>query len=157
MILHRAWLVQDLPRRSRPWRHGLTGRAGIGADVMDRSTGGPRAVVATVPQPRAQQMRPTRGPSAGDVWAPVGSGAAEEARGLTEERDRIAQRLNSIVVHRLFAAGLELQAALGLAGDGPGAGRIVLAIGELDQAITDLRDAIFDHVLVAAHPDRSHG
>jgi signal transduction histidine kinase len=128
----------------------------MGADVMDRSTGVPGAMVAAVPQPRAQQMRPTRGPPAGGGWAAAGSGAGA-ARGLVAERDRIAQRLNSIVVHRLFAAGLELQAALGLAGDGPGAGRIVLAIGELDQAITDLRDAIFDHVPVAAHPDRSHG
>jgi hypothetical protein len=52
-----------------------------------------------------------------------GSGAAEEIQGLTGDRDRIAQRLNKVVVHRLFAAGLGLQAAVGLVGDHPGGWR----------------------------------
>jgi hypothetical protein len=39
-------------------------------------------------------------------------------------------RLNKVVVHRLFAAGLGLQAAVGLVGDQPGAGRIDRAIGD---------------------------
>jgi signal transduction histidine kinase len=122
---------------------------------MDRSAGVLCAAVAAVPQPRVHQMRPTRGPPGSGARA--GSGAAGAARGLAAERQRIALRLNSVVVHRLFAAGLELQAALGLAGDGPGAGRIVQAIGELDQAITDLRDTIFDCAPAATHPDRSGG
>jgi signal transduction histidine kinase len=113
-------------------------------------------------QPRANQMRPTRGPPASSGWAPAGreaAGTAGPSRELTGERDRIAQRLTDVVVHRLFAAGLDLQAALGLIGDHPGADRIGHAIGELDQAITDLRDAIFDHApaTAAAHPDDSHG
>jgi signal transduction histidine kinase len=86
------------------------------------------------------------------------AGAAEEIQGLTGDRDRIAQRLNNVVVHRLFAAGLGLHAALRLVGDHPEA-RIDHAIGELDRAITDLRDAIFDRVpaTAVAHPDGSHG
>jgi hypothetical protein len=42
------------------------------------------------------------------------AGAGEEIQGLAGDRDRIAQRLNKVVVHRLFAAGLGLQ------GGGPG-------------------------------------
>jgi signal transduction histidine kinase len=62
---------------------------------------------------------------------------------LAEDHDRIAQGLNDIVVHRLFAAGLDLQAALGLLGDHRAATKIYHAIGELDQAVVDLRDSIF--------------
>jgi hypothetical protein len=38
-------------------------------------------------------------------------------RYLTEDHDRIAQRMNDVVVRRIFAAGLDLQAGLGLIGD----------------------------------------
>jgi signal transduction histidine kinase len=129
---------------------------------MDRSSDSPCAAAIVMPEPRAHQMRPTRGPPASSAWAPADSsaaGAAEETQDLTEERDRIAQRLNNVVVHRLFAAGLDLHTALGLVGDHPGADRIDHAIGELDQAITDLRDAIFDRApaTAVAHPNGSHG
>jgi hypothetical protein len=125
---------------------------------MDRSNLPPAAAVAVL-QPRVHQMRPTRSPPASSTWAPAGPGTPEETRRLAGECDRIAQRLNNIVVHQLFAAGLDLQAALGLVGDHPAADRISQAIGELDQAITDPRNAAFDHApaTAAAHPDGSHG
>jgi hypothetical protein len=41
----------------------------------------------------------------------------EVIRYLTEDHDRIAQRMNDVVVRRIFAAGLDLQAGLGLIGD----------------------------------------
>ena len=41
--------------------------------------------------------------------------------------------MNDAVVHRIFAAGLDLQ----------GASKISHAIDELDQAIRDIRDTIF--------------
>ena len=56
------------------------------------------------------------GSSAGSGRAPEGSGAAGSAeviRYLTENHDRIAQRMNDVVVRRIFAAGLDLQAGLG--------------------------------------------
>ena len=83
---------------------------------------------------------------------------AEEAGTLTEERDRIAQCVSDVVVHRLFAAGLDLHAALGLVCDHLSADRIDNAIGELDQAIMYLRDATFDHAraTAAAHPKGGH-
>jgi hypothetical protein len=86
------------------------------------------------------------GSSAGSGRAPEGSGAASSAeviRYLTEDHDRIAQRMNDVVVRRIFAAGLDLQAGLGLIGDHRGASKIYHALDELDQAIRDIRDTIF--------------
>jgi hypothetical protein len=62
---------------------------------------------------------------------------------LTEDHDRIPEGLNDVVVHRLFSAGLALEAALALIGTHPAAGKIAHAIGELDQAVIDLRTAVF--------------
>ena len=53
-------------------------------------------------------------------------------------------RANDVVVRRIFDAGLDLQVALGLIGDHSGAGQIYHALDELDQAIKDIRDTIFD-------------
>ena len=73
--------------------------------------------------------------------APV---SVELAQSRAEDHDRIAQDLNDVVVRRIFAAGLDLHAALGLIGDHPGARKIYHAIGELDHAIRDIRDTIFN-------------
>ena len=51
---------------------------------------------------------------------PAGSGtddSAETTRHLIDDRNRIAQALNDVVVRRLFAAGLDLEAVVGLIGD----------------------------------------
>jgi hypothetical protein len=53
--------------------------------------------------------------------------------------------MNDIVVYRLFSAGLCLQTALGLMDGHPAAGKVQEAIGELDLAIADFRDVLFDH------------
>jgi hypothetical protein len=84
-------------------------------------------------------IRPTRDPPprrAGD-WA--------EALLLVQDRDRIAAGMNDLVVRRLFAAGLALETALGLIGGHTGAGKVHEAIGELDLAIRDVRNVVFDH------------
>jgi hypothetical protein len=52
--------------------------------------------------------------------------------------------MNDVVVRRIFAAGLDLQAGLGLIGDHRGASKTYHALDELDQAIRDIRDTIFD-------------
>ena len=64
---------------------------------------------------------------------------------LVQERDRIAGGMNDIVVHRLFSAGLSLHTALGVMGDHPGAAKVQEAIDELDLAIRDFRNVLFDH------------
>jgi signal transduction histidine kinase len=109
---------------------------------MHRSPSLPSA--AAIPAPDAPRGLLTRGPPARSGRAPEGSGAAEVIRYLTEDHDRIAQRMNDVVVRRIFAAGLDLQAALGLIGDHSEARKIYHALDELDQAIRDIRDTIFD-------------
>lgn len=88
------------------------------------------------PRPGA---RPTRSPPASTV-----AGSPEMMLRLAEDRDRIAGELSDIVVRRLFSAGLALDAALGLIGEHRAAGRVQHAISELDLAIRDIRDMVFD-------------
>jgi signal transduction histidine kinase len=104
------------------------------------------AATATLPRLDAPHPLPTRGPPASN-GRPAYHGAAASAeltRYLTEDHDRIAQGINDVVVRRIFAAGLDLHAALGLIGDHRGASKIWHAIDELDQAVRDIRDTIFD-------------
>jgi signal transduction histidine kinase len=65
-------------------------------------------------------------------------------RYLIEDHDRIALRMNDVVIRRMFSAGLDLQLALGLIGDQRGAREICHALDELDHAIRDIRDIVFD-------------
>ena len=51
------------------------------------------------------------------------------------------------MAHELFSAGLSLHAALSLIRDHRGAGKVREAICELDAAIRDLGEIVFDHRL----------
>ena len=78
--------------------------------------------------------------------APAGGGTADSAemtRRLIDDHDRIAHDLNDVVVRRLFAAGLDLEVVLGLIGDHRASSKVCHAIDELDEAIRDIRDAVF--------------
>ena len=123
---------------------------------MDRSSrlSCPGAV-ATLPA--AAQVPLTRGPPPGRGMAPGGNEAAGPALvilGVPEDHQRIALGLNDVVIHRLFAAGLDLHAALGMVGVGRAADKIDHAIGELDQAIRDVRDTVFNHGTPPRSPAR---
>ena len=112
---------------------------------MDRSSSSSSAVAAALPARDAPLIRPTGNPAPGS-GARAGNGpavSAESTQPVTEDHDQIVQDQNDVVVSRLFAAGLELQAALQLIGDGRVACHIGDAIGSLDQAIRDHRDIIF--------------
>ena len=112
---------------------------------MDRSSLSSAVAAGTLPAPYAPRRRPTRTPPPSS-GARAGNGpavSAESTQRVTEDHDRIIQDQNDVVVNRLFAAGLDLQAALQLIGDGRVAGHIGDAIGSLDQAIRDHRDIIF--------------
>ena len=92
-----------------------------------------------IPELAEASIRPTRDPppgSAGD--------RADAMLLLMQDRDRIAGGMTDLVVHRLFSAGLALEMALGLMGDHPGAGKVQEAVGELDLAIRDVRNVVFD-------------
>jgi two-component system, NarL family, sensor histidine kinase DevS len=65
---------------------------------------------------------------------------------LAQDRDRIAGALNDVVIHRIFSAGLALESALALLdGHRGAAGKVRDALGELDVAIRDVRNVVFDH------------
>jgi signal transduction histidine kinase len=105
---------------------------------MDETTSAPHAQAVRLPPSRAVTI-PARGPPAGRA-----ADTPEMTLRLTEDHDLIAEGLNDVVVHRLFSAGLTLEAALVLIGTHPAARKIEHAIGELDQAIRDLRSIVFD-------------
>jgi hypothetical protein len=94
-------------------------------------------VAAAQVVPERPTVRPTRGP-------PAAADSPETALRLAEDHDRIAERLSDVVARRIFAAGLDLNAALGLIGDDRAAARVRHAISELDLAVRDIRDVVFD-------------
>jgi signal transduction histidine kinase len=58
------------------------------------------------------------------------------------ERERIAQDLLGGTVHRLFGIGIELQAIATSTADERASERLQGSVGQLDQAITDLRSYV---------------
>jgi signal transduction histidine kinase len=62
---------------------------------------------------------------------------------LLEDRSRIARDLHDHVIQRLFAAGLDLQAAARETTDGATAARLENQVDSLDSAIAEIRTAIF--------------
>ena len=121
---------------------------------MYRIPGVVSAATAT-PAPAVPRVQPTRGPPPGNPQAPEDgnpAGPAQARLDLVEDQEPIAPGVND-VVRQLYSAGLDLQAALRLMGDHPASSKICHAMDELDQAIRDIRDTIFDH-LPGDRPDR---
>jgi hypothetical protein len=104
--------------------------------------------------PGARQPSGDEAPSTSPSRRDLGDG--HDRRAGHDGRDRMAERMNDVVVRRIFTAGLDLQAALGLieehgtAGEHPtamehrAASKIWSASDELDRAIRDLRDILFE-------------
>jgi signal transduction histidine kinase len=59
------------------------------------------------------------------------------------DRDRIARQLHDLVIQRLFATGMSLQAATGMMTEGPAIARVGQAVDALDETIRDIRSSIF--------------
>ena len=94
-----------------------------------------------IPEPDELRILPTRDPPPGRAGDP-----AELDLLLVQDRDRIARALNDVVINRMFSAGLALETALGLLDGHRGvAGKVREALGELDLAIRDVRNVVFDH------------
>jgi PAS domain S-box-containing protein len=68
---------------------------------------------------------------------------AEQELRLLEDRERIARDLHDVVIQRLFASGLTLEAALSQITDPAIVRRLSPIVDELDDAIKDLRSTIF--------------
>jgi two-component system, NarL family, sensor histidine kinase DevS len=62
---------------------------------------------------------------------------------MLQERERIARDIHDMVIQRLFATGMSLQAVQGSAQPAVVAERIAATIAELDDTIRELRAAIF--------------
>ena len=101
------------------------------------------SAATTKSAPAVPPVQPTSGlpPAPEDGRA---TGPAEAIPGQAEDRERIALGLNDVVVRRLLTAGQDLQAALGLMGNHPASGKVRHAADEMDQAIRDIRDTVFD-------------
>ncbi|MGW7533832.1 GAF domain-containing protein [Amycolatopsis sp. NPDC054798] len=83
--------------------------------------------------------------------------AEREDAALHDERDRIAARLHSEILSRLYAAGLSLQTSAGLARSGVVATRLRETIADLDDVINHVQQAVFrldDVVPPAPEPTR---
>jgi signal transduction histidine kinase len=87
----------------------------------------PTEPVGTEPSPRELQQALRR---------------EECASAVAHDRERIAAGLYDTVIHRLFAAGLQLQATCQVVDD-PARSRIEGTIDLLDTTISELRKAIF--------------
>ena len=105
-----------------------------------------------IPELDEASIRPTRDPPPGKAGDCAGVTLL-----LVQDRDRIAGGMNHLVVHRLFAAGLALETVLGLIGGHPGAGNVRAAVGELELAIRDVRNVVFDHQQPDPLPGRQPG
>lgn len=62
---------------------------------------------------------------------------------LLSERERIARDIHDMVIQRLFAAGMSLQAVVGMAEHPMVTERVTNVVEELDETISELRGAIF--------------
>ena len=101
----------------------------------------PAAGDGAIPEPDEPRTQPAYGPLPGSIGDP-----AEVTLLLVHDRDRIAGALNDVVIHRIVSAGLALETALGLMdGHRRAAGKVREALGELDLAIRDIRNVVFDH------------
>jgi signal transduction histidine kinase len=63
---------------------------------------------------------------------------------LVAERERIARELHQFTVHRLFGIGLKLQALSCRDDDPVVSGHLDQCVQELDLAISDLRELVFN-------------
>ena len=57
--------------------------------------------------------------------------------------EEVMSRFAGDVVNRLYSAGLSLESARSIVGDGPAGDRVAAATGELDQTIRDIRAIMF--------------
>jgi anti-anti-sigma factor len=147
----RAALAGDLPgpKSLQVPCHGPRTARWFDLLVSPRADGDGRRLGATVTLSLVRsQPRQARGAS---QPAGTAAGPAEATLRLVKDHDRIdadstdIADVTNVVVHRLLAAGLALQGALGLIADQRAARKVEDAISEVDLAIRDLRETALQH------------
>lgn len=109
----------------------------VGSMIIGRRPGGPIFTSTDL------EMAATFAGQAAMVMELAHSRAQREQMALLEDRGRIARDLHDNVIQQLFASGLELQSALTLLENEAAADRVARAIGGIDDAILQIRAAIF--------------
>lgn len=137
---HRAHRIRYLAKpRTRPMGLGLTlvGRRNDGSEfpveisLSHIDAGDERRIIATV-----RDITDRR------IADQLLQEATSNVR-LLEDRERIARDLHDLVIQRLFAAGMALQAVMSRSADDEVADRVTRVIDDLDDTIRQLRSVIF--------------
>jgi two-component system, NarL family, sensor histidine kinase DevS len=71
------------------------------------------------------------------------SRAEAERLSVYQDRDRIARDLHDLVIQRLYATGMSLQATMPMIGRPEVADRVSRAVDSMDETIKEIRGAIF--------------
>ncbi len=117
----------------------LTGReAATGALVVGRLGNGPRFSTADL------EMATSFANQAAVALELSEAQRAKERMRLFEDRDRIARDLHDHVIQQLFASGLTLQSIAAGMSDRGSADRVEQVVGDLDVAIRQIRNSIFE-------------
>jgi signal transduction histidine kinase len=132
--------VLVMPLRGSQRMHGvltaarLRGSTGFTAEDLDMAAGfaNQASVAIELAEARAEQQRVA----------------------MLDERDRIAADLHDHVIQRIFATGLSLQSVAGSLQAGKGRDRLITAIQDLDDTISQIRTSIFQLQQVS-HPQPS--
>jgi PAS domain S-box-containing protein len=69
--------------------------------------------------------------------------AERQRRAVLDDRERIARKMQDVVIQRLFGAGISLQSVASVVPEGKPSEKVYAAIEEIDTAIRELREAIF--------------
>ncbi|MBD0422727.1 GAF domain-containing sensor histidine kinase [Streptomyces sp. TRM S81-3] len=143
---------RDVSRDERVWA-GTSRIGGLGPAVavpIGSGDGGVRGVVLLVREAGRSQFtdRETESLQVFAAQAAVAMELAERRQDaeqitLLEDRDRIARDLHDLAIQRLFATGMTLQSAGRLIEHEQAKGRVLRAVGELDETIKIIRTTIF--------------
>ena len=128
----------------------LDGVAGPAMAVPLRTDGHRMGVLCIARSPERNRFSPAELEGATDLASRASIAlelvrAAEDAKRalLTDDRRRIARDLHDHVIQQIFGTGLGLQALAGQLGPGPAGESLGEAIDQLDDAIEQIRTAIF--------------
>lgn len=127
--------IEDFHVVAVPLRSALTGRGAVAAFYRDP---------AGLPDRSERKLFLGFGQQAGLALDRIRAVDDRASLAVVTDRERIARDLHDVVIQRLFATGLQLQALGRLTDDPVVAERVAAAVDALDLTIKDVRGSIFD-------------